>query len=70
LPISTAEFSKRAVIFIALALTPSLIWQPFDVVLLLTGAVLIGGLPHVVAWPLQDQTAESRRASDHRAVRG
>ena len=53
MPISTAEFSKRAVIFIALALTPLLIWTLFDVVLLLTGAVLIAVLLHVVAWPLR-----------------
>ncbi len=39
MPISTAEFSKRAVIFITLALTPLIIWKLFDVVLLLTGAV-------------------------------
>ena len=51
--ISTAEFSKRAVIFIALALTPLLIWKLFDVVLLLTGAVLVAVLLHVVAWPLR-----------------
>ena len=53
MPISTAEFSKRAVIFIALALTPILIWRLFDVVLLLTGAVLVAVLLHVVAWPLR-----------------
>ena len=53
MPISTAEFSKRAVIFIALALTPLLIWKLFDVVLLLTGAVLVAVLLHVVAWPLR-----------------
>ena len=53
MPISTAEFSKRAVIFIALALTPLLIWRLFDVVLLLTGAVLVAVLLHVVAWPLR-----------------
>ena len=53
MPISTAEFSKRAAIFIALALTPFLIWTLFDVVLLLTGAVLIAVLLHVVASPLR-----------------
>ena len=53
MPISTAEFSKRAVIFIALALTPLLIWKLFDVVLLLTGAVLVAVLLHVVASPLR-----------------
>ena len=53
MPISTAEFSKRAVIFIALALTPLLIWKLFDVVLLLTGSVLVAVLLHVVAWPLR-----------------
>ena len=53
MPISTEEFSKRAVIFIALALTPLLIWKLFDVVLLLTGSVLVAVLLHVVAWPLR-----------------
>ncbi len=53
MPISTAEFSTRAVIFIALALTPLLIWLLFDVVLIVIGAVLVAVLLHVVAWPLR-----------------
>ena len=53
MPISTAEFAYRAVIFISLALTPLLIWLLFDVVLIVTGAVLVAVLLHVVAWPFR-----------------
>src|SRR5208283_3479783 len=53
MPISTAEFAYRAVIFISLALTPLLIWLLFDVVLIVTGAVLVAALLHVVAWPFR-----------------
>jgi predicted PurR-regulated permease PerM len=53
MPISTAEFSKRAAIFIALALTPVLLWLLFDVVLLVTGAILVAVLVHVVAKPFR-----------------
>ncbi len=53
MPISTAEFAYRAAIFIALALTPLLLWKLFDVVLILTGAILLAVLLHVVAWPLR-----------------
>jgi len=53
MPISNAEFAYRAAIFIALALTPLLIWLLFDVVLIVTGAVLVAVLLHVVAWPFR-----------------
>lgn len=53
MPITTAEFSTRAVIFIALALTPLVVWLLFDVVLMVTGAVLVAVLLHVVAWPFR-----------------
>ena len=53
MPISTAEFAKRAAIFISLALTPLLVWLLFDVVLIVTGAVLVAVLLHVVAWPFR-----------------
>ncbi|ARN83435.1 hypothetical protein B1812_06285 [Methylocystis bryophila] len=50
---STAEFSHRAIIFITLALTPLVVWLLFDVVLMVTGAVLIAVLLHLVAWPFR-----------------
>jgi len=53
MPITNAEFAYRAAIFIALALTPLLVWQLFDVVLIVTGAVLVAVLMHVVAWPFR-----------------
>jgi hypothetical protein len=39
---STAEFSKRAAIFIGLALIPVLVWHLFNVVLIVVAAVLFG----------------------------
>ena len=53
MPISNTEFAYRAVIFISLALTPLLVWLLFDVVLIVTGAVLVAVLLHVVAWPFR-----------------
>jgi len=53
MPISTAEFAKRAAIVISLALAPLLVWLLFDVVLIVTGAVLVAVLLHVVAWPFR-----------------
>jgi predicted PurR-regulated permease PerM len=51
--ITTAEFSKRAAIAIALALLPLLVWRLFDVILLVTGAILIAVLLGVVATPFR-----------------
>jgi predicted PurR-regulated permease PerM len=48
---STAEFSKRAAIFIGLALIPVLVWHLFNVVLIAVGAVLIATLLSLVAEP-------------------
>jgi predicted PurR-regulated permease PerM len=48
---TTAEFSKRAAIFIGLALVPFLVWQLFNVVLIAVGAVLIATLLNLVAEP-------------------
>ena len=48
-----AEFCVRVAIFIALALVPLLFWLLFDVVLVLTGAVLVAVLLHIVARPLR-----------------
>ncbi len=53
MPISTAEFAQRAAIVISLALTPLLVWKLFDVILILTGAILLAVLLHVVAWPFR-----------------
>ena len=46
-----SEFVLRSAIFIALALTPFLIWLLFDVIVLATGAVLVATLIHLVATP-------------------
>ncbi len=51
--ITTAEFASRAAIFISLALTPLLVWLLFDLVLIVTGGVLVAVLLHVVAWPFR-----------------
>ncbi|QGM47179.1 AI-2E family transporter [Methylocystis heyeri] len=48
---NTAEFSKRAAIFIGLALIPFLVWHLFNVVLIAVGAVLIATLLSLVAEP-------------------
>jgi predicted PurR-regulated permease PerM len=53
MPISNAEFAHRAIIFIALALTPLIVWLLFDVVLIVTGAVLVAVLLHIVARPFR-----------------
>lgn len=45
------EFVLRSAIFIALALTPFLVWLLFNVVVLATGAVLVATLIHLVATP-------------------
>jgi hypothetical protein len=37
--LSTAEFTKRAAIVIALALAPILVWLLFDAILIIIGAV-------------------------------
>lgn len=50
-PLTTAEFFKRAVIVIGLALVPVLIWFLFDVVLIAVGAILIAVLLRLVAEP-------------------
>jgi predicted PurR-regulated permease PerM len=46
-----SEFFLRSAIFVAIALTPFLIWQLFNVIVLATGAVLIATLMHLVATP-------------------
>jgi len=51
MPMSTAEFSKRTIIALALALIPLLIWLLFDVVLIILGAVLIALLLQLGAEP-------------------
>lgn len=50
---STAEFSKRAAIVIALAFTPFLIWLLFDGILIIVGAILFALLLDVVAQPFR-----------------
>lgn len=52
MPMSTAEFAKRTVIVIALALVPVLVWHLFDVILIILGAVLVALLLRIVAEPL------------------
>ncbi len=52
-PITTAEFTKRAAIFIALALAPFLIWLLFDAILIIVGAILFALLLDVVAQPFR-----------------
>jgi predicted PurR-regulated permease PerM len=49
---TTAEFFKRTVIVLCVALVPVLIWFLFDVILIVVGAILIGVLLHLVAEPL------------------
>jgi predicted PurR-regulated permease PerM len=49
---TTAEFYKRTLIVLCLALVPVLIWFLFDVILIAVGAILIGVLLHLVAEPL------------------
>jgi predicted PurR-regulated permease PerM len=49
---TTAEFFKRTLIVLCLALVPVLIWFLFDVILIAVGAILIGVLLHLVAEPL------------------
>jgi predicted PurR-regulated permease PerM len=49
---TTAEFFKRTLIVLCLALVPVLIWFLFDVILITVGAILIGVLLHLVAEPL------------------
>ncbi|MGC2078493.1 MAG: AI-2E family transporter, partial [Xanthobacteraceae bacterium] len=49
---TTAEFFKRTVIVLCVALVPVLIWFLFDVILIAVGAILIGVLLHLVAEPL------------------
>lgn len=55
--VTDAEFAKRSAIFIALALTPILVWWLFDVVLIFTGAVLIATLLYLGARPFQRLSA-------------
>jgi len=50
---STAEFSKRAAIVIALAFTPVLVWRLFDAILIIVGAILFALLLDVVAQPFR-----------------
>jgi predicted PurR-regulated permease PerM len=50
---STAEFSKRVAIVIALAFTPILIWRLFDAILIIVGAILFALLLDVVAQPFR-----------------
>jgi predicted PurR-regulated permease PerM len=52
-PLSTVEFSKRAAIFIGLALAPVLVWILFDVILLVIAAILVAVLLHVIAEPFR-----------------
>jgi len=49
---TTAEFFKRTVIVLCVALVSVLIWFLFDVILIVVGAILIGVLLHLVAEPL------------------
>lgn len=48
---TTAEFLKRTVIVLIVALIPVLIWFMFDVILIVIGAILIAVLLRVVAEP-------------------
>jgi predicted PurR-regulated permease PerM len=52
MPTSTAEFSKRTIIVIALALVPVLVWLLFDLILIILGAVLIALTLQLGAEPL------------------
>jgi predicted PurR-regulated permease PerM len=49
--LTPAEFFWRAVIFVSVALIPVLIWFLFDVILIITGAILIAVLVRLVAEP-------------------
>jgi len=51
--LSTAEFTKRAAIVIALAVTPILVWLLFDAILIIIGAILFALLLDVVAQPFR-----------------
>ena len=51
--LSTAEFTKRAAIVIALALAPILVWLLFDAILIIIGAILFALLLDVVAQPFR-----------------
>ena len=51
MPDNTVDFVKRAVIFVAVALVPVLIWYLFDVLLIGMGAILIAELLQVGAEP-------------------
>lgn len=48
---TTAEFFKRTVIVLSVALVPVLVWFLFDVILIVVGAVLIAVLLHLVSEP-------------------
>lgn len=50
---TTGEFTKRAAIFICLALTPFLVWYLFDVVLIAVGAFMVATLLSLGAAPFQ-----------------
>lgn len=49
--LTPAEFFWRAVILVSVALIPVLIWFLFDVILIVTGAILVAVLLHLVAEP-------------------
>jgi predicted PurR-regulated permease PerM len=48
---TTAEFFKRTLIVLCVALVPVLIWFLFDVILITVGAILIAVLLHLVSAP-------------------
>ncbi len=50
---TNADFAKRSAIFIALALTPILVWLLFDVVLIILGALLIATLLELGTYPFR-----------------
>ncbi|MEK8092585.1 AI-2E family transporter [Methylocystis sp. IM3] len=50
---TNADFAKRSAIFIALALTPILIWSLFDVILIIIGALLIATLLDIGTYPFR-----------------
>jgi predicted PurR-regulated permease PerM len=51
--VTDAEFTKRSAIFIALALTPILVWWLFDVIVVVIGAILTATLLDLCARPFQ-----------------
>lgn len=51
MPMTTAEFAKRTIIILALALVPLLVWLLFDVILIVLGAVLVAELLQLGAEP-------------------